>query len=346
MPDGRDVPPGSDPYPPTSPQPPYGAPSGPPDPDRTTWVPPAQPGGWSPQATPPQPYSPGVATPSYGQQPSDQPGYGQQQGYGQQGYGQQGYGQPGYGQPGYGEPGYGQPGYGQPSGPPQYGAQPPYSYAPEPPRKSLGKILLIVAIVVVLAGVGTTVGLLATGSKKPSASGGPSATAVQSKSSSPQASSAPSTAAGIFQLPPSVDGLTLTQNDAVNSMLSGMLPGGVASQTKGGVYIDPSDSSKLLILIGAQTNIPEPAAAVAGAFAGMGTSDSAKIQKPKSYNAGSMGGVMECAPGTLSSLGTNLPVGVCVVADSHGLIVAIFTSRSASSAASATRSLRPNFEHP
>ncbi|SFO87987.1 Uncharacterized membrane protein YhaH, DUF805 family [Geodermatophilus dictyosporus] len=60
----------------------------------------------------------------YGQQPYGQPPYGQQ-GYGQQGYGQHGYGQHGYGQQGYGQQGYGQQPYGQqPYGQQGYGQQP------------------------------------------------------------------------------------------------------------------------------------------------------------------------------------------------------------------------------
>ena len=88
---------------------------------------------------------PGYGQPGYDPQ-QQQPGYDQQQGYGQQGYDQQqpgydqpqGYGQqpggydqqqPGYGQPGYGQPGYEQPGYGQQGYAPQqgggYGGQQP-----------------------------------------------------------------------------------------------------------------------------------------------------------------------------------------------------------------------------
>ncbi|MBV9846052.1 MAG: RDD family protein, partial [Kutzneria sp.] len=80
-----------------------------------------QPPGQQPagQQTPP----PGFDQPGYGQQQPygqpgyGQPGYGQQQPYGQPAYGQQPYGQPGYGQPAYGQQPYGQPGYGQPAAP-------------------------------------------------------------------------------------------------------------------------------------------------------------------------------------------------------------------------------------
>lgn len=110
----------------------------------------------------PQPYYGGYEQQGYGQ-----PGYGQQQGYGQgygqphaqPGYGQQGYGQPGYGQP-YGQQGYGQPygqqGYGAPYGQPGYNpyGQPGYG---QPPKKNKalpwilgGVAVLVVAIVAVV----------------------------------------------------------------------------------------------------------------------------------------------------------------------------------------------------
>jgi len=80
-----------------------------------------------------------AAQPGYPQQQGyGQPGY-QQQGYGQQGYGQQGYPQQGYGQPSYpqqgqGRPGYPQQGYGQ-QGYDQPGYQRPYGDQPQPPAR-------------------------------------------------------------------------------------------------------------------------------------------------------------------------------------------------------------------
>jgi hypothetical protein len=127
--------------------------------------------------------------------------------------------------------------------------------------------------------------------------------------------------------------------------MSKSLPDSIAGETTTGLYTDPNNPSKILILIGTQTNVGNPDIAVSGTFAGLAQSGSIKLKSPKSYSAGSQGGAMECAGGSLSELGTDIPVGVCAVADKHGLIITIFTSRSASSAASATRTLRPSFEH-
>ncbi|MDE9365446.1 hypothetical protein PZ938_07495 [Luteipulveratus sp. YIM 133132] len=99
---------------------------------------PGQPGGQAGRPASPheEPTRAQPAVPSYGEQPGQQPGQGQQQpGQGQPSYGQgqqPGYGQPGQGQQsGYGQPGQGQQsGYGQPGqsgyGQPGQGQQPGY----------------------------------------------------------------------------------------------------------------------------------------------------------------------------------------------------------------------------
>jgi serine/threonine protein kinase len=129
---------------------------------------------------------------SWGSQPgADQVAYGQP-GYGQPGYSQPGYGQPGYGQPGYGPPGYGPPGYVPPSGadrsgpgqsggtiashrrqygiagpgePGQPAGAPPSPGGPREPQwyRRPRWIVALAAVVVLLAGVGTWIGLSGSG---------------------------------------------------------------------------------------------------------------------------------------------------------------------------------------
>jgi hypothetical protein len=139
--------------------------------------------------------------------------------------------------------------------------------------------------------------------------------------------------------------MALSNDSSLGDLMSKSLPDGVAGETTTGLYTDASNPEKILILIGTQAKVGNPAVAVGGAFGGMSQSGSIKLKSAKSYSPGAQGGAMECADGSLSELGTDIPVGVCAVADKHGLIIAIFTSRSASSAASATRTLRPSFEH-
>jgi hypothetical protein len=139
-----------------------------------------------PAAPPPGSSGPGSGQ-SWGSQPSAD-----QVAYGQPGYSQPGYGQPGYGQPGYGPPGYGPPGYAPPagadrSGPDQSGGTiashrrqygiagpgepgqpagaPPSPGGPREPRwyRRPRWIVALAAVVVLLAGVGTWVGLSGSG---------------------------------------------------------------------------------------------------------------------------------------------------------------------------------------
>lgn len=115
-------------------------------------------------STPPPPgsapdpnYGQQYGQPQYGQQHGQQPGYEQQQQYGQAGYGQQQYGQPGYGQPQYGQQPYGQPGYGQP-----YDPNAPYGYDPSTGLPYSHKSKLVAGLLQILLG-GFGVGRFYTG---------------------------------------------------------------------------------------------------------------------------------------------------------------------------------------
>ena len=136
-----------------------------------------------PVVPPGVPAAPASGSPgqSWGSQPSaDQVAYGQP-GYGQPGYGQPGYGPPGYGQPGYGQPGAGRSGPGQSGGTiashrREYGIAGPggarsarrSAAVPGGPREPQWYrrprwIAALAAVVLVLAGVGTWVGLSGSG---------------------------------------------------------------------------------------------------------------------------------------------------------------------------------------
>jgi hypothetical protein len=138
---------------------------------------------------------PGVpAVPASGSSgPGSGQSWGSQPSADQVAYGQPGYGQPGYGQPGYGPPGYGPPGYGPPSGvgrsgpgqsggtiashrreygiagpgePGQPAGAPPSPGGPREPQwyRRPRWIAVLAAVVLLLAGVGTWVGLSGSGS--------------------------------------------------------------------------------------------------------------------------------------------------------------------------------------
>ena len=288
---------------------------------------------------PAQPYATGQATPQYGGSDSyaqPTPGYAQPT--------------PGYGQA---DSGYGQPGpYGQPPYQSAYGTA-PYAYT-APVKSGLSTtaiVLIVLAVLVVIGGAAGTV--LAMRSSNSTHSASPAAPltspSTNSPSTAPPSTPPPSTTSpggnSIFTLPKTAAGMTLSPNSGLGDLMSKSLPDSVAGETTTGLYTDESNPSKILILIGTQANVGNPDVAVAGAFAGMGQSPTIKLKSPKTYSAGSQGGAMECASGSLSELGQTIPVSVCAVADKHGLILTIFTSRSASSAASETRKLRPSFEH-
>jgi hypothetical protein len=272
------------------------------------------------QQYPAQPYAAGQATPQYGSSgPSE------------------GYAQP---EAGYGQPPYQQPGYGTA----------PYEYT-QPAKGGLSTtkiVLIVLAVVLVIGGViGAVVATNSSDSKL--TAGAPSPTpSTGSPTTAPPSTPPPSSTGGansVFTLPKTAAGMVLSPNSGLGDIMSKSLPDSVAGATTTGLYTDPDNPSKILILIGTETKLGNPDVAVAGAFAGIGQSPTIKLKSPKSYDAGAQGGAMECAGGSLSELGQDIPVGVCAVADSHGLIITIFTSRSASSAASATRKLRPSFEH-
>jgi hypothetical protein len=146
--------------PPASGQPAYGPPA---------YGPPAsgQPASGQPASCQPASCQPAwgkPSTPPYQQSPYQQPGYGPA------GYPSHAYGQPRYGQPAHGQP-YGQssdPGYGgQPQGYPPTGwgasdqAAPAYGWPATPPQRRTGRIVGIIAAVVVvvlggLAAIGAT----------------------------------------------------------------------------------------------------------------------------------------------------------------------------------------------
>ncbi|SNS05850.1 hypothetical protein SAMN04488107_1103 [Geodermatophilus saharensis] len=117
----------------------------------------------------------------YGHQPGHRPPYGQQPPWGQQPpYGAPGYGAPGYGAPGYGAPGHGAPGYGP----------------PQPPRRSRGPLIALLAALGVLLVGGGVLAVLLLNRDDGGTGAAPASTSATASSSAPTSSSAPSSPAG------------------------------------------------------------------------------------------------------------------------------------------------------
>jgi hypothetical protein len=303
--------------------------------------PPAQPGyttpepgtGYAPQpgyaAQPGYAPQPGYSDPAYGAQP----GYAPQPGYSDPAYGAQ----PGYApQPGWGDPAYGaQPGYGAPSyGAPGYGV-------PVPPRKGPGRLLLwLIPLLVVVALVGAGAAVLITRAGKGSA------TASATSSPAPKVTTTAAGASTLFTLPDSVDGLPKSANTTLANTLSQLITTSLPSaKTVAGVYQSATDPLTAIILIGAEMPIADPAAEVRGGFTGLG--NSLQLSKPKTYPAGSLGGVMQCASGKFyNPSASHIPVAACAIADNKGMIMTLFLSSTEAHAVAVTTAVRPTFEHP
>jgi hypothetical protein len=116
--------------------------------------------------------------------------------------------------------------------------------------------------------------------------------------------------------------------------------------TTAGFYDTPSNQYKILILLGIDAPNPSPATALDLMLDQIKTSSSTKLSTPKSYSPGSMGGYMKCSSGQQATPAGNVSLDVCGISDTHGIILTIWGDRSVASAASATRALRPTFEHP
>lgn len=227
----------------------------------------------------------------------------------------------------------------------QYGMGPSN---PRPPRRRSSTVIIL-AIVVAVTVIGGLAGWLATpstGSGSHNASPtGPASTAPLSTLT--QDASTPSTAgpsSTVYVLPPEAVGFMLLPDSGVDKNFSSTLPSDLRARSTAGIYQSPTNPQKVLLLAGAQGAGVATKAGVTTAFQGFTDSSGAKFGKPRTFQAGPMGGVMECGSGTVARLGS-APVSVCVVGDSHGVIIAMYTYRTTSSAASATRTLRPSFEH-
>jgi hypothetical protein len=285
---------------------------------------PQQPWGQPPGSPPPATPQPGYQSPGYPAQPEyQQPGY-QQPGYQQPGYQQPGYpapgspapgspapAQPGYqpsyqppsgypsGQPGYPEPAtYQQPAYQQPYDPnyQQYGVPAP------PPKKSkrwLWISLAVAGVLLVVCGVGGFLLFRNTLNE----------------------------ATETLVTPAEVHGLTLT-TDANLTQLAEQAKTDLRQQVKnstgsiGAFYSDPSDPTKLTMVVGVSGTVANPKNEIKDAFDQLNTSG-LSAGDVHDVDSGSLGGETRC--GTGSASGQDLVV--CVWADHGSVGMMVFFNR-------------------
>jgi hypothetical protein len=318
-----------------------------------------QPEYGSQQEPPPRGQQPPPGRPEYGQQPpyGQQPTYGGQPSYGQPEYGQQPQygqqptygGQPSYGQPEYGQQPYGQPTQVQPGYPqPDYGQQPTYdppsyrtsdfgSSAPygQPPRKSRAILWITLGIVVVLVVGGAAIAVLyaatngdkgntgttATGTTAPPSAGASADPFAKERNAS---LSAPKKLAGLTK---STDKDLQKTADDLTDQMKGSVPG--ARDTIAAFYEDPSDPTKLVMVAGVTSDLPDPDAELDGTFRGLGTGG-LPVENIKKTNAGSLGGVAKCGTSTAAGI----PVAVCAWADHGSVGMTFFYNRKVSESTS------------
>jgi hypothetical protein len=260
------------------------------------------------------------------------------------------YGPPADQQPIYPPPAYPPPGYGEQPAPPAVvyettpGWTPPPGYAaapwgppaPPPHRNRLAVWLVPALVAAVLIGAGIAYAVTGGGSRTKDTSSPPIAPASASPSS---------TASTLFTLPDSVDGVPVSPNsmaaDQMARMMSAAMPG---AKTVAGAYLDPTNPKRIIVLMGIDAPIADPAAEVKGGFLGLGIT-AQDLSKPKSYPPGPQGGVMQCASGHVKYPNVGqIPIAVCIVADAKGMILAMYYSTTQAHAVAVTSALRPEFE--
>lgn len=318
-------PPG-DPYSGQPGQPPYpGRPyPGQPNPDVPTSVPP-QP-GYPPTTSYPAPQYGQPAAPQYGQ--PDAPQYGQPPSpYGQPDYAQQGYGQPGY----------------PPAGPP-----------PKKKSKALPIILVSVGIVLVLC-IGTITAVFLVGKdkvddvKKAIDTAASATPTVPSDTGTPEATTPtdPPTQAPVTNVkitePKTLGGRPKINDPSLSAttktMTSALLDEYPDATGSFGAFYGVPAKKTLVMALGVEAPIPNPALEVTKNFAGMGLSGS-QIKNIVTVSTGALGGTAKCG----SSQTNGVSLAVCSWADEGSSGMVVFYYKSVSKAKAEFPALRAQIE--
>jgi hypothetical protein len=313
-------------------QPPYSGPPGDPYSGQPGQPPypgqpyPGQPNPDVPTSVPPQPgYPPTTSYPAYGQPAAPQ--YGQAP--------------PPYGQPDYAQQGYGQPGY------------PPPGQPPKKKSRALPIILVSIGIVLVLCIGGITAAFLVGKDKVddvkkaidtaasatptvPSDPGTPEATTPTTEPPAPVTNvkiKEPKTLGG---RPKINDPSLATTTKTMTSALLDEYPDATASF--GAFYGVPAKKT-LVMALGVEAPIPDPALEVTKNFAGMGVSGN-QIKNIVPVSTGALGGTAKC--GSSQTSGVNLAV--CSWADEGSSGMLVFYYKSVAKAKAEFPALRAQIE--
>jgi hypothetical protein len=135
-------------------------------------------------------------------------------------------------------------------------------------------------------------------------------------------------------VPKTLAGLTKSTNkdlqktaDDLTKQMEGSVPG--ARDTVAAFYEDPNDSTKLVMVAGVTSNLPDPDAELDGTFRGLGTGG-LPVSNLKKTSAGPLGGVAKCGTSTAGGV----PVSVCAWADHGSVGMTFFYNRKVSESTS------------
>jgi len=149
----------------------------------------------------------------------------------------------------------------------------------------------------------------------------------------------------VFTVPDSVDGVPKSSNTTVADTMGRMIAAGIPnSKTATGVYVDPANPKRIIVLLGVEAKIKDPEAELKGGFVGLGITVQG-MSTPKTYPAGPQGGQMQCAHGTVNAPNVGaLPVAACIIIDGKGMIFLTYYSTTEAHAVDVITALRPKFE--
>jgi hypothetical protein len=221
-------------------------------------------------------------------------------------------------------------------------AYPPYPYRPAE-HSSIGLKIFVVGLSIALIAALGAVTYLLFGAKD----AGPTKLTIASATTTPI--STPTYRSGLdhFTLPSTVDGLPPSTSQAMSDLTKYMTDSMLekdGAPAVARVYQSRGNASDLFVLAGISTVMVDPSAQLSDLFTGLRAQSRFSLGKPASYGVGALGGSLKCVSGRLSANGLTAPVGICMLADPGGMIVAMYFHHSPATTAKVVKEIRPKFE--
>jgi hypothetical protein len=205
----------------------------------------------------------------------------------------------------------------------------------------------VIALVVLVLLAGSAFAFVIASSHRVARSAGPIASTTIPSIPIPSTPTPTFTGGDHFTLPPTVIGLPRSTNpslidDATSAVAA--IGGTGAGPSVVGAYQSRTDPDDAYLLIGVPMRVVDARTAAVGALEDLAANDDFVISPEKTYSTGTRGAVMICATAISHAMTIPWPSSICVVADSGGLIIAMYISHSGAADATATKSIRTAFE--